>query len=451
MKLLSKYNNPVPLNPPPWGSWRGLLFLLFLFAACTPQKQEQKKNTATEKAKPVSGFAQYKSRIGELRSYDGDRLLETETAFFVDSNLIAARLSPIMDASRVELETWDGKIYRSTSFVAVDRTNKLVLLHTSSNPDGGIALQSALLDTVCEVKFPTAPKNNVLSVKVGSAFSPKNTKGALNYPSTFAMYEKTYGSPIFSGSQCIGLGFADVVDFEKQGLIVPSTIILQLAKNKAEARQFAELKSKSSKATSLANSKIKGLVIETDLGDISIRLFNETPEYRDNFIALVREQYYDSLLIHRVIPGFCIQSGAADTKYAQAGDVVGWQGPGYTLPAHIVPSKFHKRGVISSPRKPDRVNSKQRSDGSQFFIVTGRRYSDSELDVISKETGHQFTAEQREYYRTIGGAPHVDGSYTIFGEVISGIEVADKINAVSVGKDYRPMNDVRIKRVRVME
>jgi cyclophilin family peptidyl-prolyl cis-trans isomerase len=187
------------------------------------------------------------------------------------------------------------------------------------------------------------------------------------------------------------------------------------------------------------------------MGNIKIRLYNETPEYRDNFIALVKENYYDSLLIHRVIKGFCIQSGAADTRYAGKNDVVGWKGPGYTLPAHIVPGLFHKRGVIGSPRKPDRGNSKRRSDGSQFYIVTGRTYSDSELDDITRETGHQFTPEQRRVYKTIGGAPHIDGTYTIFGEVTAGMDIADKINAVPVDSEYRPLQDIRIRRITIIK
>ncbi|MFV0365122.1 MAG: peptidylprolyl isomerase [Mangrovibacterium sp.] len=421
-------------------------FLLACQSTPTPTKSV-KKSTTNE-----HGFANYKSRIGQLNSYDGDRLLETETAFFIDSFHFVARLSPIINASRVELKTWDGKTYHSDSFTAIDRTNNLVILESSRNEDGGITLYPLLLDSACVVKYPTAPKNNLLRVQKGEIYPAKNSKGALNYPSTFSMYEKDYGSPLFLRNQCVGLGFGDVVEYAKVGLAIPSSIIWKLQQNQeATARPFLALKSRTSQATSSANSQIKGLVVETDMGNIVIRLYNETPEYRDNFIALAREHYYDSLLIHRVIPGFCIQSGAADTKYAKHGDVVGWRGPGYTLPAHIVPSKFHKRGAISSPRKPDRVNSKQRSDGSQFYIVTGRRYSDSELDLISKETGHQFTTEQREYYRTIGGAPHVDGSYTIFGEVVSGMDVADKINGVAVDKDYRPLEDVRIKRVSVKE
>jgi len=174
------------------------------------------------------------------------------------------------------------------------------------------------------------------------------------------------------------------------------------------------------------------------------------PEYRDNFIRLAEEGFYDSLLVHRVIPGFGIQSGAADTRYAGKDDVVGWKGPGYTLPAHITPGKFHKRGSIGSPRKPDRDNSRKRSDGSQYYIVSGRTYNDTELNDIEKETGHRFTAEQRAVYKTQGGAPHLDGSYTLFGEVVSGMDVVDQIVRLDVGREFRPQKDVRVRKVKVL-
>jgi len=149
--------------------------------------------------------------------------------------------------------------------------------------------------------------------------------------------------------------------------------------------------------------------------------------------------------------GFGIQSGAADTRYAGKDDIVGWKGPGYTLPAHIVPELFHMRGMIGSPRMPDKKNSKFRSDGSQFYIVTGRPYSDSELNDLEKEKHIHFTSRQRQIYKTIGGAPYLDGTYTIFGKVISGMDIADKISEVDVDKNYRPLKNIHIKKISVIK
>jgi cyclophilin family peptidyl-prolyl cis-trans isomerase len=112
---------------------------------------------------------------------------------------------------------------------------------------------------------------------------------------------------------------------------------------------------------------------------------------------------------------------------------------------------YHRRGVIGSPRKPDRENFRKRSDGSQFYIVTGRIYSDKELDELEKEIDYKYTPEQRNTYKTIGGAPHLDGSYTIFGEVTEGLELADRISEVDVDSDFRPKTDLRVKKIRILE
>jgi cyclophilin family peptidyl-prolyl cis-trans isomerase len=182
-----------------------------------------------------------------------------------------------------------------------------------------------------------------------------------------------------------------------------------------------------------------------------LKLYNDVPAYRDNFLKLVREHYYDSLLWHRVIEDFVIQSGAADTRYAAKDDIVGWKGPGYTLPANIHPKYFHKRGIVGVPRLPDSKNVYKRSDGSQFYIVSGRVYSDSELDAIEKENNIKFTAEQRIVYKTIGGAPTLDGEYTIFGEVTEGMGVVEQIDALGIGTQWRPKLDIRVRRITIVE
>lgn len=191
---------------------------------------------------------------------------------------------------------------------------------------------------------------------------------------------------------------------------------------------------------------ISGMRIVTTMGNITIRLYDETPEYRDNFIRLVCDDFYDSLLVHRVLPNYLIQTGAADSKHAKKDDVVGWQGPGYKLPMHLVDGIFHKRGVVSASKLPSDHNSSNRSDGSQFFIVAGRKFTDSELNEIEKDYGKKFSQRQREAYRSVGGAPYLDGDYTIFGEVTSGMDVVDRIADVKLNGD-RPVEDIRVKDV----
>lgn len=434
-----------------------LIIFAIILAACSsnPSKEQEKqdKKAAISQTETQLNYLDYVPSIVKLESFDQTRFLESETAFFVDSNLLVCRLSPLIESNIAFITPWnENQKYRIDGFLAVDRINDLVILKTSEVSRPGIPLAAKVVNNDQKSIYLTKPQGNALPLHKGSVKKHGNIGGSMRYQVTNQFRSQTYGTPVFSGEKCIGLGYADIIDYETQNMVIPSNLIVDLL-NKASSnpQPLDQLKSSTDKATSEANKRIKGLLIETDMGNIKIRLYNETPEYRDNFIALVKENYYDSLLIHRVIKGFCVQSGAADTRYAGKNDVVGWKGPGYTLPAHIVPGLFHKRGVIGSPRKPDRGNSKRRSDGSQFYIVTGRTYSDSELNDITKETGYKFTAEQRRIYKTVGGAPHIDGTYTIFGEVTEGMDVADKINTVPVDSEYRPLQDIRVRRITILK
>ena len=243
---------------------------------------------------------------------------------------------------------------------------------------------------------------------------------------------------------------------------------------------------------------VKGDVVatmKTTKGDIKIKLFvNEVPRTANNFIELAKKGYYNGIIFHRVIKDFMIQGGDPDSKGAPAGKQLGSGGPSYTLPAEFVyPQYFHKRGVLSAARQGDQVNPERRSSGSQFYIVWGKKYTESEMkqmaaqldgqrgqqifngltaqhrdsikamyqsgdrkglmelqnrlaaetDKILKETpGFSFTPEQMEAYTTIGGTPHLDNQYTVFGEVVSGLEVVEKIQNVSTDRSDRPKEDV---------
>ncbi len=178
------------------------------------------------------------------------------------------------------------------------------------------------------------------------------------------------------------------------------------------------------------------IVIHTKYGDITAKLYNDTPIHRDNFIKLVKSGWYNGSPFHRVINGFMIQGG---------GNKNGRTDPGYTLEAEILPNHFHKKGVLAAARMPDDVNPEKRSSGSQFYIVQGQVVNDQYLNAVSAKTGHIFTEEQRKVYKTIGGTPHLDGGYTVFGEVITGFDVIDKIAAVKTGKGNRPVKEVDMK------
>jgi cyclophilin family peptidyl-prolyl cis-trans isomerase len=185
--------------------------------------------------------------------------------------------------------------------------------------------------------------------------------------------------------------------------------------------------------------------IITDSGDIVIRLYNKTPLHRDNFIKLVKEHYFDSTLFHRVIHNFMIQGGDPDSKHAKPGQLLGDGGPAYTIPAEFDSTLFHKKGVLAAAREGDDVNPKKASSGSQFYIVQGKKFTDEDFKNLQAKRGVIVPEWKKETYRTIGGTPHLDNNYTVFGEVESGLEVLDKIAKTRTDKNDRPLNDIRMK------
>jgi cyclophilin family peptidyl-prolyl cis-trans isomerase len=186
------------------------------------------------------------------------------------------------------------------------------------------------------------------------------------------------------------------------------------------------------------------ILITTSYGEMKLVLYNETPKHRDNFINLVKEGFYDSTLFHRVIETFMIQGGDPESKNAKANKMLGNGGPGYTLPAEINPKIIHKRGALSAARMGDNVNPMRESSGSQFYIVQGKKSTLEELEQIGKRNGIVYTEEQIKEYTTNGGTPFLDMNYTVFGELIEGFDVIDKIAAVKKGRADRPKEDIKM-------
>lgn len=242
---------------------------------------------------------------------------------------------------------------------------------------------------------------------------------------------------------------------------------------------------------------------KTTAGNFTVRLYAETPKHRDNFVKLVEAGYYDGVLFHRVIADFMIQAGDPDSKKAKRNQTIGGGDVKYTIPAEIVyPKYYHKKGALAAARQGDDTNPERESSGAQFYIVKGHLYTDAELnkleqrnarkleakifeqkvllfqkriqeyqvennqnqleslkdsilhlvkDEITQNPTYKFTEEQRNDYKTIGGTPHLDGEYTVFGEVIDGIEIVSNISIAKTGKMDRPLENIRIlkaKRVR---
>ena len=179
----------------------------------------------------------------------------------------------------------------------------------------------------------------------------------------------------------------------------------------------------------------KKVLIKTTMGDITVMLYDDTPLHRDNFIKLVNEGWYTGSPFHRVIKNFMIQGG-------QNAD--GSVDPGYRIPAEIKPNHFHKKGALAAARQADQVNPQKMSSGSQFYIVQGQVWNETQLNMFESRYGKVFNAKQRQAYQSVGGTPHLDGDYTVFGEVTEGLDIVDKIAAVKTGAMDVPVEPVTI-------
>lgn len=193
------------------------------------------------------------------------------------------------------------------------------------------------------------------------------------------------------------------------------------------------------------------LEMETSMGNIMIKLHDATPQHRDNFIKLAETGYLDGLLFHRVISGFMIQGGDPDSKTAKKGQRLGMGGPGYTVPAEFVESLVHIKGALAAARTGDAMNPEKRSSGSQFYIVQGRPVNEQQLNVFESQKGIKYSAADKEILMTLGGTPMLDKEYTVFGQVVKGIEILDAIAAAKTDGSDRPVEDVKIIKIRVIK
>lgn len=207
-----------------------------------------------------------------------------------------------------------------------------------------------------------------------------------------------------------------------------------------------------------SKKKRPAVVLETTAGPVVITLFDETPLHRDNFLKLVRQGYYDGLLFHRVIKDFMIQAGDPDSRDAAPGQLLGEGGPGYTIPFELAwPLRYHYRGAVAAAREGDEVNPERRSSGSQFYIVWGKRQSADEMARMSDNLygmsggALEYLPEMLARYRNDGGAPHLDGQYTVFGEVTAGLKFVKQMQAVPTDANDRPLTDLKILRAYVQE
>lgn len=206
----------------------------------------------------------------------------------------------------------------------------------------------------------------------------------------------------------------------------------------------------------LAQTSTTEVLFETTAGNIRIALFDDTPQHRDNFLNNVKEHVYDSLLFHRVIKNFMVQCGDLNSKHAKPGQQLGYGDYNYTVEAEFrLPKLYHRRGMVAMAREGDRVNPERRSSACQFYIVWGQVCSDARLEKVQERLDAatqgqvKLTPEMIEVYKTIGGTPHLDGQYTVFGEVVEGLDVVDRIQQQAVDENDRPLEDIRVLRATV--
>ena len=420
-----------------------------ILISCNPAS-----NSSSKKKKRHVTFSKlsYKSNVKavvSIETYDHySRKLKTGYGFYIAKDIVVANLDLIKGCYKAKIAPMNTDDYTDIrGFVAYDFNTALVLLKTQSKNLNYLKLKNGVSEA--DSIYSLYRKDKKLFFRK-SPLSPEINRDTVSFaPVTNRLMLP--GKPVFTyDHRPLGILQYRTINKEKQLVELPVKWISQLSKKaKINPEGLYNLSVKTDKVYP-SYKTIKGFRIVTDMGNIEIRLFNQTPKYRDNFIKLVSDHFYDSLLIHRVLKKFLIQTGAADTKYAKKDDVVGWQGPGYTLPMNIQPGLFHRRGAIAASKLPDDRNPKNRSDGSQFYIIAGRIFSNSELDDIEKEKGVKFTAKQREVYTTIGGAPYLDGDYTVFSEVVKGMSVVDRIADVETYSVDRPVKDIRVKTIEII-
>jgi len=430
-----------------------LMLTIFLFGCSSQSTKKNSGETTSSEEKSQSesaqvNFTDLSNSVFKVQTYNGTRLLETGQCFVVKKGVFVAPFSLFAQANRAVLTPiGGGKSFETDKFLCYDRISNLILIQCDTLSAKPLNLYFGSNVSNLKTILIGEKQSNTLPLYAGASLQEKIVFGEKMVSISNSILSANIGTPVFlSNGYVLGLGAAIDLNYERAYFAVPAQAINALMIRNEQPKLFSTIGNPNAQR----NSSIKKIILETDYGNITIRLFNETPAYRDNFVKLAEEGYFDSLLIHRVIRDFGIQTGAADTRNAKSDDVVGWKGPGYTIPAHVVPRLYHKRGAIGSPRKPDSANKEKRSDGSQFYIVTGRKYLDDELNEIEKENKIKFTPEQREVYKTIGGSPHLDGSYTVFGEVVSGLEIADRITLLPIQNDFRPVQDIRLKRVKIV-
>ncbi|TLX77766.1 peptidylprolyl isomerase [Labilibacter sediminis] len=422
---------------------------VLVFNGC--QQNSSKQNISKEEYSiPKGSYQRNIKGVVSIETFDHySRSLKRGYGFYISPKTLVTNLDLIKGSYKVKVAIVGTDDYNEAAgYTAYDIDKNLVILKTWTENLNYLHLDRSIKSIPDSIAG--------LYRKSRKIYAPKFAVDKSEKQDSIKKYRLSKGSyggqPAFTYlHHLLGIIQTQKEGKEKVSYLVPSSEIMALSKKQMkEPVSVYELRTKTNKVYPSYKS-IKGFRIKTSMGNIDIKLYNQTPKFRDNFIKLVSDQFYDSLLVHRVLKNFLIQTGAADSKYAAKDDVVGWQGPGYMLETNVVPGLFHKRGAVAASKLPPERNPKDRSDGSQFYIVAGRVFNAEELKDIEKEKGIKFTQKQIATYGSVGGAPHLDGDYTVFGEVTRGMDVVDKIAGVKTYAVDRPVKDIRVYSIEILK
>lgn len=397
--------------------------MLALQTGCSQptRDSDKQKNTPLKSQNFYRQDLQSQARIILYDEY-GDKRSEC-VGTYIDSTIVAVPLSAVRLSASAHLSPIGKKtIYGVSGYVAYDFASDIALLLVGHKQKERSMLVADSLST--DSLF-------CISERSGRIF--KTALGS----------EDSEGGGAFSAS-----GRLHGIVNGRREFVCGARLAQLLNKKDSLASQLHTLRRKSDKVYPQLRN-VQHMLVRTTMGNFCIRLHADVPEFADNFIRLATDGYYDSLLIHRVMPNFLIQTGAADSRHAAADDPVGWDGPGYTIATQPTPNHLHVRGAVAASKPPESKNPHNRSDGGQFYVVVGAKYSEAELNKMARDYHKTFSATQKRVYGSVGGAPHLDGDYTVFGEVSAGMDVVERIAAVELNGD-RPQKDVRVLSIRVV-
>lgn len=423
-----------------------ILLLVALMPSCNSSKKKQDSQEETTEQKTAAYRTNIKNTV-DLEIYDQyARKVHETKGTLLEGNIIAAPLNLVQGNYSVKCKFLGRSVEPiSGGYYKYSFKKNLVLLNVTGSKQPFTAHLSTLKGDNFYSLVLEEGKIRVVTFETGNRVELDSVRF---YPINRSV---PVGTSVFNDQhKVVGMINEIPINGKDSTVLLPIEELLPLLPAAgAKKHGIGNLRLKSDKIYAQAD-KISGFKVRTTAGSFTFKVYPDLTVYKENMIKLVSDQFYDSLLIHRVIHNFLIQTGAADTKYAKKGDPIGWKGPGYMLPTIIKSKYIHKRSAVAMSKPPEYQNPDNLTSGSQFYIITGRTFNDQELKDYEELKGFTYTSEQRNMYNIIGGAAYLDNDYAVIGEVTSGMNIVDKIAGVPIGDDERPLADIRILEIDIV-